>query len=402
MSRRALALGYALALCAIAGSALALRSGEQRRAESPIPSVENADARGAKALFTYLAETGHRPGILRDPFTRLPDDARVVVSLAPTRRLLSGEEWRAIRAWVAQGHTYVYGVPRRVRTQYVETALALEWVFGPRPAPLLDTERLDERLRTGLDPGEGPADPSGADAEPWMPSPLLAGVRSLRVAADDGLTSTVTLAHFVAGSGQAPSILVFPEGRGEIVALAGSDLAENRRLALGDNLAFWANLAARGRIYFDEYHHERPAAPEKGLGAAIGPTVLQLLLAAAVMVFAVGRRFGEPRPPRASRRRSQGEYVRQLARLYAAARVEPELCAELYRSLRRRLFERLGISASLEDPDVARRLEQRTGVPGERYLGLVRRARKLSAGATPQQFAALSREFALLERDLGA
>ena len=401
MKRRPLLLGYLVAVCLVAGSAIALRSTETRHAESPIPSIENSGPQGAKGLYTWLVESGADPGVLRTRYTSIPTDARVIVSLAPTRRFIGGAQWDQLRAWVAKGNTFVYGVPRRVRKQYVETSLALKWVFGPRPAPLVNTEGLDKGLRALLESNGQRDDPNGADAVPWQSSPLLAGVRTLRVSADDGLETDVPGARLIAGPGESPSVLVFPEGKGEIVVLAGSDLAENRRLALGDNLSFWANLAARGKVYFDEYHHQELAQDSRGLFAAIGPTLLQLLLAAAVLAVAMGRRLGRARPLAPAKRRSQGEYVSQLAGLYQAARLEPELCGELHRSLRRSLFERFGITAGLDDLEAARRLEQRTGIASERYLALVRRARELAQQASPAQFAQLAREFALFEREFG-
>ncbi|HEY3447130.1 MAG TPA: DUF4350 domain-containing protein [Myxococcales bacterium] len=400
--RASLAAWYALALCFVAGAAVALRSGETRQAESPIPSIENPDARGAKGLFTYLAESGAAPGVLSAPITRLPADAKVVLAIAPTNRPISQEEMVAIGDWVGDGNTFVYGVPRRVRTQYVETFLSLKWIFGVRPAPLIDTEGLDEGLRAVLAKSREKDDPTGTNADPWLPHPLLSGVKGLRVAADDGLESAVSRARAIAGEGEAPAVLVIGWGKGEFVLLAGSDLAENRRLALGDNLQFWANLASRGRVYFDEYHHQPPEETGRGLLFAIGPTILQLLLGAAVLALALGRRLGQARPLSAGRRRSQGEYVSQLAQLYQASRVEPELCAELHHALRRTLFDRMGISAKLDEQEVARRLEQRTQVKGERYLALARRAREAAAGsATPEQYAKLSRDYALFQREIG-
>ncbi|HCF62604.1 MAG TPA: DUF4350 domain-containing protein, partial [Myxococcales bacterium] len=58
----------------------------------------------------------------------------------------------------------------------------------------------------------------------------LAGVRTLRVAADDGLETAVGPAKALAGVDQTAFVLGLPLGQGEIVVLAGSDLAENRRL----------------------------------------------------------------------------------------------------------------------------------------------------------------------------
>ena len=402
MKKRAPLLAwYALAVLAVAGAALATRSRESRKTESPIPSIENSDARGTKALFAYLSETGAAPGVLTEPLTHLPKDAKVVLSIAPTNRPITQEEMVAIGDWVGDGNTFVYGVPRRVRTQYVETFLSLSWVFGPRPAPLIDTDELDEGLRALLEKTRDKTDPNGANATAWLPHPLLAGVKTLRVGADDGLESQVSRARAIAGAGEAPAVLVIRWGKGEFVLLAGSDLAENRRLALGDNLLFWTNLAARGRVYFDEHHHRIAQQSTKGALFAIGPTILQLLLGAALLALALGRRLGEPRPLAVARRRSQGEYVSQLARLYASSKVEADLCVELHRALRRTLFDRLGISSRLDDLEVARRLEQRTQVSGERYLGLVKRSQAAGAGATPDQYAKLSRDYAVFQHEIG-
>ncbi|HCF62603.1 MAG TPA: hypothetical protein DFS52_32020, partial [Myxococcales bacterium] len=162
MSRARLFILYAAALALVAGSAIALRSSETRRLESPIPSIDNPTARGAQALYTYLVETGADPGVLREPFGELPADAKVFVSLAPTRRLVSPEEWKSLRAWVEAGGTFVYAVPRRVRTQYIETELKLRWETGPRPAPLLETDAFDDSLRELLERQSEPRDPTGA------------------------------------------------------------------------------------------------------------------------------------------------------------------------------------------------------------------------------------------------
>ncbi len=394
--------GYGVAVCVVVGVALSLHTTAERGADSPVPSIDNPSARGAKALWQYLDETGAAPKALRGHFMAIPGDAKVLVSLAPTARPYTGREWRVVRAWVQKGGTFVYAVPRRVRTQYLETGLSLRWVFGPRPAPLLELSRLDDELRGLLERRQRreQRDPSGTDAQPWLEHPLLAGVERLRVAADDGLDTEIPQARMVAGAAAAPFVLSFPEGQGEFVVLAGSDLAENRRIALGDNLRFWANLAARGQVYFDEYHHVAPAGSGRGLVAALGPTVLQLLLVALVLGAALVRRLGEPRPLREAAHRSQGEYVRQLAGLYEAGRLEAALCHELYASLRRTLSERLGLGTTLDDRAIAQRLRQRSGIDPDRYLALVRRSQELARGATPEQFARLSKEFAELERQL--
>jgi len=400
MTRGRLVALYALAVCVVVGVTLGLRSREEHAIESPIPSVENPSARGAKALFTYLEETGRAPGMLRESYASLPPDAGVLVALAPTRRLITPTEWKALTAWIEEGHTFVYAVPRRVRKQYLETALQLDWVPGPRPEPMESPGSVPQGLRDLLERHLEPADPSGVFATPWMPSHLMAGVSSLRVAADDGLETDLGRSRPLAGVEEVPFVLGLTWGKGEVVILAGSELAENRRIGLGDNLALWLNLARRGRLYFDEYPQQEDA-PRATVFAAIGPLVLQLFAVAALWALARGRRLGLPRPLAPSRRRSQGEYVEQLRRLYARAGIEGELCAELYGSLRLSLFEKLGISTTLDDLEAAQRLGARSLVQPERYLSLVTRTRQAqAAGVTPEEYARLSREFALLEADL--
>jgi hypothetical protein len=230
----------------------------------------------------------------------------------------------------------------------------------------------------------------------------MSGVRTLRVSADDGLESGLGELLPLAGAGRTAFALAMPVEAGEIVVLAGTDLAENRRVALGDNLRFWTNLAARGRVYFDEFHHVEAERTGRSLLAALGPTAAQLLLVGLILTLAAGRRLGRPRPVTVARRRSQSEYLEQLSRLYGAAAVDAELCGELYRSLRHRLFERLAIGTTLDDFEAGRRLEQRTGVSAGRYAALARRAHELArGGATAGEFAALSREVAEFERSIG-
>jgi len=410
---------YAAALALVAGSAIGLRSREGTAAESPVPSVTNAGARGAKALFTYLKESGATVAALERPYTELPPDAQVLVALAPTRRRISPKEADALRAFVERGNTFVYAAPRRVRRQVVDSWLELRWIYGAQPAPVLDTAQLDRGLKSLLAHNPEPSDPTGAQAEVWLPARFLEGVRTLRVAAEDGVETGVEASAAIAGAHGAPFVVALEpnrsaEGRsssgplvrglepgeGTVVLLAGGDLAENRRLALGDNLQLWVNLVDHKKVYFDEYHHTAEE-PARGLGAALGPLLVQLALCGGALALALGRRFGVARPLAIARRRSQGEYVAQLARLYARSGADAELCAELYRSLRGRLFDRMAISTALDDVEVARRLELRTGVEAERYLALSRRSAEAARSGDRRAFLELSRDFARLEHDLG-
>ncbi len=402
MSRAKLALGYFAAICLVAGSGIAFRSRSLRTAESPVPSIENASARGSKALFTWLQETGAAPKVLARRYTALPSDAKVLVALAPTERRIETDELETLVSWIERGGTYVYALPRRLRTQQMDRFLEVEWIPGPRAKPLVDTDKLDRSLFGLLNWQDGAADPTGADAVPWTPSPLLAGVRTLRVAADDGLESRRGSLLPLAGTADAPSILSYSYGQGEVIALAGTDLAENRRIGLADNLLVWANLAARGPLYFDEYHQRAGGSEIANLAGALGPAVAQAGLAALILAFAIGRRLGEVRSCRPAHQRSQSEYLAQMALLYSKAGVEGALCGELYRGLRRDLHERLGIGAGLDDLEVARRLEARTGASQLHFLELAGQARQAEReGASPEALRGLAEQFALFEQAVG-
>ena len=401
MSRLQLGLLYGTLLCVIAGTSVAFRSHSIKQ-ESAEPLIDNAGPRGAKALFTWLTESGKAPRLLDQGYEKLPPDVKTVVALEPTRRVIDDDEWAAMQKWVKAGGTFVYAVPRKVRTQFLERELGLKWMIGPQARPLVSTDEIDEGVRSAMASRGARTDPYGADVQVLTPSRLMAGVKALRVAADDGIDTDLGKALPLAGADEAPALLEIPMEKGSVLILAGSDIAENRRLGLGDNLRFWANLAARGPMGFDEFHHHHEQLVGKGLAEVAGPALLQLLACAGALILARARRFGPARLLTNGRRRSQSEYVEQLARLYTSAQIDQELVEELYRSLRRGLFERLGVSATLDDHEVARRVRARAGLPEERYLSLVQALREaLARGVTRKDFLALSQAFATFERDAG-
>jgi hypothetical protein len=136
-------------------------------------------------------------------------------------------------------------------------------------------------------------------------------------------------------------------GKGEMWIGAGTELAENARLELDDNLAFWAALAARGPLAFDESHHA--ALPAPALSANLKACLAQLLFCALAFVLAFGARLGPPRPTPQVRHRSTLEYVASMAALAREGCSVGELAAEQVERLKH--FE-------LVDPEAERRAQE--------------------------------------------
>jgi hypothetical protein len=204
----------------------------------------------------------------------------------------------------------------------------------------------------------------------------------------------------VAGSNDVSMIAAVPNERGQAWVVAGPDPFENARLAKDDNLVLLANIAARGKVCFDEYHHEFPEATPSRAGRLFGPVVAQILLCGLFVVFGHGRRFGASRPLRRSRSRSVSEYLTEMATLFGRARSDGEVSREMSRSLRRRLASRFGISPNLGVEDVDHRMRTHVQLGVGELAALLRRAEDPSQSATPEAFASLARELATMERRL--
>ena len=67
-------------------SAMLVRSRAERLEHSPFARIDNGSARGLRAAYLYLVESGSAVGELRGPFSAIPSDCRVVLSAGPSLR----------------------------------------------------------------------------------------------------------------------------------------------------------------------------------------------------------------------------------------------------------------------------------------------------------------------------
>ncbi|HZI14654.1 MAG TPA: DUF4350 domain-containing protein, partial [Myxococcus sp.] len=228
--------------------ALALAVGLSTREdapESPVPSLENPGPQGARALYLYLREGGRAVDAHTASLESLPEGTRTVVVAAPQGRAVTKEEVQSLEHFVRGGGTLVYLSPRELGQHQA----ALEAWLKLDSGPLLPASGrgLDSHL----------ADAGGTTVDVWLPAGPLHGLSALRVSQDRGVRLDHDTALPLAGLGGSAVVWRWPLGSGEVYVLAGADLVENRRLELLDNARFWDTLAARGRLVFDEIHHQR-------------------------------------------------------------------------------------------------------------------------------------------------
>ncbi|EAU68078.1 conserved hypothetical protein [Stigmatella aurantiaca DW4/3-1] len=311
--RTALLFGVLIALAAALGLAV-----QQAPPESTVPSVDNPGPLGLRALYLYLREGGAPVEAHRDSLEALPPGTRTLVIPAPEARPVSDEEVAALEHFVRGGGTLVLLTSHEKKQAQPALALWLELELGP----LLPTR---ER---GLP--QDTQDVGGTTLNVWLPAGALYGLNGLRVSRDRGITVGRAEAVPLAGLENAVGLWRLGMGQGEVYVAAGTDLAENRRLELLDNLRFWEALATRGPLLFDEFHHA--SAPPPPLSRGIWAFALQCLAVGALYAVSRGTRFGAPRPLQPVRHRSSREYVASMGvagppvpgGTRAAARAGPE------------------------------------------------------------------------------
>ncbi|MBX7100330.1 MAG: DUF4350 domain-containing protein [Myxococcaceae bacterium] len=361
---------YAGLLALALGAGLLVRSAP---ADSGLPSVHNRGPLGLYVLRRFLEERGATVVAHEGPLTALPGGTRTVVLASPTGTPVTREEVKALEAFATAGGTVVALMPA--------------------------TREAQPALSRWLEVGLGPALPSAAEGGASVAVSVRGGpfgcLEHLRVGGGPSLT---------VGRDDAVSVTIpadvwwVPVGAGELVVAPGADLATNHFLELDDNATFWANLAARGPIAFDEGHHLLAAGPPPSRNLVA--SVLQLAVVALALLLSAGRRLGPARVTTPQVHRSSLEYVASLGALTRRAKVEGELAHALRERLREQLAEGLGVAPSLPFPELARLAAERSGLPAARYEALDAALAAAGPHTSAAEYAALAKEEASLERAL--
>lgn len=353
----------ALGLAALVTVALAVTFAAQRPgSDSPLPLVENRGPRGLAVLHAWLLASGVEVQTVDSVETALPQGAGTVVLAAPSARELDEAAVARLRTFVEGGGTLVYLVPRQA------------------PQPLLNAW-LDVKSApvAPLNDEPGVSDVGGSSAKVLRAHGAARGLRSVRLSADTTITvDSEDALEIVDNRGLWWRAI----GRGEVWLSAGPDLAQNARLELADNAKFWAQLPAP--IVFDETQHR---AGGVALPINVLATVVQLLVLAALFIWARGVRLGPPRDATSQPAQSSMDYVRAMATLTRSAKLESELLPRLRVELRAAMQDRAAVPTTWAWPEAARETARRLTLPEAELL----------AAETTHDVVALSRCLARVE-----
>jgi hypothetical protein len=303
------------------------------RPSGPAMSTNTTEPHGMAALYRYLAATGARPAQLTQ-FDTLPEPrATVIVAAGPLQRQPAASEIAALKQWVTAGGTLVLAA---------EAENALHAISGMRPGGV--TGGL---IPAGLAGVSGPGHELVTEIQPTA---LSAGVTRVEVDAGQAIDAIPDVAVVVLGPPAAPVMASRRIGLGKVVVLADEFALSNAGLAQVDDLALALDLcggagaSGSSRVLFDEYHHGYASGGGAWgkLPVGVRLSLIQLMLAAGLVVVAAGQRLGRPRPPVLAPRTSPMEYVTSLAMLLRRAKAFGRASRVLSRSLERDLSGRLG------------------------------------------------------------
>lgn len=245
---------------------------------------------GWSAARRYLQEMGSPVRTLDEPIAQGLGDAAVLVVAGSASSEFSKADVEALQTFLRGGGRLVFGYGRDARTRTLRQRLGFSFRTAARSRslnPLVWKEEAERTLRLPL-ALDGPAVALSQVLE--YPAPEEADDVLVRNTRNEPL---VTLRSV--GRGE---VLLLPEevfSNGRLKEPGNAALLEGIRLRFGDE-AEWA---------FDEYHHglARASSP-KGLQSRRGLDlfVFQILVAYALFVLALGRRFGPewPEPQAAS------------------------------------------------------------------------------------------------------
>lgn len=314
---------------------------------SPPMSTFNTTDEGLAAFYRYLTAAGAQPQRLMQ-YETLPDPGTAVLVLAgpPLRRPTTGRI-RQLKDWVTQGGRLLI---------VAEEVNRFHDIVGVR--------LLGGRV------------PLQEEIEHVQATRLTVGVERVRMRAGKSLTDLPDGSVVHIGPDDRPRVVSMTVGRGTVVVVGDEWAMSNAGLKAADNLQLALDLATSksgGPIVFDEFHHGYAAGggalARLGTGARL--SLVQLCVAALVLLLAARRRLGTPQEAVETARRSPVEYVQSLAALLRRAKAAPRVAAMLGKGFERDVAVRLG-RAVKDERTMARLLEDRGWHGAARAMSRIR------------------------------
>lgn len=311
----------------------------QERTSPDAPGVNNAKARGTKALYLLLKAENFSVDELKTTWNGLGPEDRMLIVIEPlvTSRPISPHEVNVLRRWVAEGGTLLFLVTRPKRD------------YDPRDSLMGDIAVVEGGDKSHL------VRPLVAN------SPYLRGVKQIESASPVRLEfKPKNRYQKLFADADGALALHKAVGKGHVLVVADSIAASNADIRKADNAVFLVNIAAeavgsgQGVIQFDEYHHgvgfEVAAdAPEEGVWQALPLSlrlvVWQALALGLLLVWNGNRYFGRPRSLPQETYRPMTDYVGSMARLYRRADAADLALMTLYRVFLRDLARQVDAPA---------------------------------------------------------
>ncbi|MGB2623094.1 MAG: DUF4350 domain-containing protein [Candidatus Acidiferrum sp.] len=348
--RKILLIGGGLLVLMLGASVLLAPPAEQT--ETLFPSTYSSQSGGALAAYLLLSQLHYPVRRWESPPTELDADPEtVMLILAEPLQPPSKKEQKALAEFVEEGG-HVLFTGSNIRSYF--------------PNALLSNV---------------PPEPGWKTLSPIIPSRVEHGARrvTLQPEAYWGKLSPYQLALY--GAPDAPAVVSWSLGDGEILWWAGSTPLTNAGITKDDNLPFFLNTVrnwsggAPYHIYWDEYFHGQRSSLWSYFGkTTLAWGLLQFALLAVAIVLTFSRRSGPVYVPAGVSRLSPLEFVDTLGGLYQRAGAASSAVGVSYQRFRSVLSRQLGLPSNTPDGELGLAAEQRLGWKDEGAGELLRRA----------------------------
>ncbi len=225
---------FALAAFALFSSSTTFNHGKQTVSLEYFkdPSVNNDRGSGSKGLFDWTRKLGYKPQVWRHDFNKLPNDADVLICIAPNappidlsatapasrstedtpsddqpkQNLLTGAEGTAVEKWLSKGHTLI------LAASSLPTLSQTEALSSAKDKSSGDDDQTTFASELGIDMQSALKDDTKRDFAPLQPGKWTNGVVSIRIHGgsrlkrdfDDGVVLMGDYAH-IPGSPAIPA-----------------------------------------------------------------------------------------------------------------------------------------------------------------------------------------------------
>lgn len=308
---------------------------------------------GTKGAFMLLSDLMFNVSRYEAGFDSLPGGLLIIVE--PDYDLTDREIF-SLKEWISRGNTLLFF------SEY-DNSLYKKWNM-----------KIKESKSSGV----------FQPLHPFGPVSEVTDVKFTSLSRIDGFADGM-VEYF--GDATGALMVTFPEGKGQAVFITDNKLISNKSIGNLDNSILLVSIlnsyTGKGsNIYFDEYHHgygtvtyDRKETFWTWMPVYMKVIILQLFFAIFIFLFARSLRFGKPVPLSAKNSGPcQSEFVISMANLFIRAEGRREIAGELYSSFKRDIVRKLGIKNQEDYNEIAKKVSERTGLPSESLVELIKSA----------------------------